>query len=163
MKKVLSILSPLKIILVFLFLFILVLNRSYALDVTLQWDANTEPDLVGYKIYYDIDSGDPYNGTAATEGDSPIDMPLDQDENPDPDIVEYTVHNLQNGITYYFAVTARDDQGLESDYSNEVNTASSSSQPPTVSLSASPTSGTAPLTVYFIAVATDSDDRKRKE
>ena len=96
--------------------------QAMALDVTLQWDPNTQPDLAGYKIYYDTDSGDPYEGTGATEGGSPIDMPLDQDENPDPDIVEFTVSYLEDGITYYLAVTAYDDQDRESDYSNEVNT-----------------------------------------
>jgi hypothetical protein len=35
-------------------------SKSYALDVTLQWDANTEEDLAGYLVYYDTDAGDPY-------------------------------------------------------------------------------------------------------
>ena len=49
-------------------------NPSYALDVTLARDANTEPDLAGYGIYYDTDSGDPYYGTGASDGDSPVDI-----------------------------------------------------------------------------------------
>ena len=97
---------------------------AWAMDVTLQWDANTEPDLAGYKIYYDAESGAPYSGTGATEGDSPIDIPLVSDENPDPDIVEFTVHNIPVGVETYFVVTAYDDEtpSLESGYSNEVNT-----------------------------------------
>jgi len=27
-------------------------SQSYALDVTLQWDTNREPDLAGYVVYY---------------------------------------------------------------------------------------------------------------
>lgn len=89
----------------------------YALDVTLQWDANTEPDLGGYKVYFDIDSGEPYDWA-----NSPIMMTLDLDENLDPHVVEYTVNSLPDGVVWYFAVTAYDTQALESEYSNEVNT-----------------------------------------
>jgi len=107
---------------------------AHALDVTLQWDANTEPNLAGYKIYYDTDPGAPYNGTGAQEGNSPIDIPLAQDENPDPDVVEYTVHNLPDG-TYYFAATAYDNSvpPLESGYSNEVDTTTPDTTPPVIS------------------------------
>jgi hypothetical protein len=99
------------------------LSPGYALDVTLAWDANTEPDLAGYGIYYDTDSGDPYNGTGASDGDSPVDMSLDDDEDPDPDVVQFTLYDLPEG-TYFFAVTAFNTAGLESGYSNEVSTAS---------------------------------------
>ena len=97
------------------------LSSSYALDVTLAWDANSESDLAGYVIYYDIDSGDPYYGEGASDGDSPIDVPLDLDEDPDPDVVQFTLYDLPEG-TYFFAVTAYNEEGLESGYSNEVST-----------------------------------------
>jgi hypothetical protein len=106
---------------------------AYALDVTLEWDANTEPDLAGYYVYYRAGSSGGgilanYNGTGATpEGPSPIDMPLALDENPtDPNVVEFTVHNLPGGQTYYFVITAYNNGSppLESGPSNEVNTAS---------------------------------------
>ena len=75
---------------------------AYALDVTLAWDANTEPDLAGYKLYYKTDAaGPPYTGTGATEGDSPIDV---------FDVTQYTIHGLANGVTYYFVVTAYDSE-----------------------------------------------------
>jgi len=99
------------------------LSSSYALDVTLAWDANTEPDLAGYGIYYDTDSGDPYYGTGGSDGDSPVDMSLDQDEDPDPNVVQFTLYDLPEG-TYFFAVTAFNTAGIESGYSNEVSTAS---------------------------------------
>ena len=111
-----------KVFLPVILLLIFFVSPGYALDIKLQWDANSETNLAGYNIYYDLDTGTPYEGTDAQEGDSPVDMSLDMDENPDPDIVEYTLHNLPDG-TYYFAVTAYNDEvpPLESDYSNEVN------------------------------------------
>jgi hypothetical protein len=104
---------------------------SYALDVTLAWDANQESDLRGYKIYYDTDSGRPYSGSGAQQGNSPIEMLLNEDEDPNPAVVQYTVHNLPDGI-YYFAVTATDTEGLESDYSNEVKAAATADTAPPV-------------------------------
>ncbi len=91
-------------------------------DITLQWDANTEPDLAGYRIYYDPSHGYPYQGSCALEGASPIEMdPYYDDENPDPAVVEYTLHDFPDG-TYYFAVTAFNNEvpPLETMYSNEV-------------------------------------------
>lgn len=99
---------------------------AYAIDVTLMWDANTEPNLAGYRIYYDTNPGHPYEGYGAQEGASPIEIDLyNDDENPDPEVVEYTIDGLPDG-EYYFAVTAFDDgvPPLESDYSNEVSTRS---------------------------------------
>ena len=106
---------------------------TLALDVTLQWDANSETNIAGYKIYYDTDSGAPYNGTGALLGNSPIDMPLGQDENSDPDVVEFTLNNLSNG-EYYFAVTAytNDDPSLESAYSNEAKYTPPQERPPEI-------------------------------
>jgi hypothetical protein len=51
-------------------------------------------------------------------------MPLALDENLDPDIVEFTVTDLPEGQTYYFVVTAynNDVPPLESGPSNEENT-----------------------------------------
>ena len=84
----------LKYILPFLLFILFYSTPTFALDITLQWDANGEANLAGYKIYYDTDSGSPYNGTGALEGDSPIDMPLGQDENSDPNMVEYTLTTI---------------------------------------------------------------------
>ncbi len=102
---------------------------SYALDTILSWDANKEGDLDSYKIYYDTDSGNPYNGAGAFEGDSPVRINLDEDEDPDPNIVRYTLHSLPDGV-YFFAVTASDLQGSESGYSNEVSAASEPDESP---------------------------------
>ena len=86
----------------------------HAMDITLAWDANTEPNLAGYLVYYDSDvSGPPYYGTGATEGNSPIDV---------GNVTELTLHDLLDGEVHFFAVTAYNDEGLESGYSNEVST-----------------------------------------
>ncbi len=72
---------------------------------TLSWDPNAETDLAGYRIYYGLAS-DAYlqqkgNGLQISSN-------------------AYTVVGLNSGTRYYFAVTAVDIAGNESDYSNEV-------------------------------------------
>ncbi|EFK96911.1 conserved hypothetical protein [sediment metagenome] len=107
-------------------------SPSYALDVTLAWDANNETDLAGYKIYYKAGASGGQNlanypGAGATEGDSPIVVPLGSLANAaNP---EFTVHGLVDN-TYYFVATAYNTDGLESGPSNEVY-AQGSSTPPT--------------------------------
>jgi fibronectin type 3 domain-containing protein len=81
----------------------LVLTVScFAADVTLQWDANTESDLAGYKVYY---------GTESRVYSEPIILGL---------VTTYTMH-IPDSVMYFFAVTAFDTGELESDYSNEVS------------------------------------------
>lgn len=85
----------------------------HAMDITLAWDANTEPNLAGYMVYYDTDgSGAPYEGDDAFEGVSPIDV---------GNVTEFTLSGLADGQVYFFAVTAYNDEDLESGYSNEVD------------------------------------------
>lgn len=48
-------------------------SPALAVRIRLQWDANHEPDLHGYRVYYSEDiPGPPWNGTQAVEGASPI-------------------------------------------------------------------------------------------
>lgn len=106
--------------------------QALADDVTLRWDANTEADLAGYKVYYKIDgAGAPYDGNTADQGASPIIITLADDEDPDPTVVVYTITGLRTlavSERYRFAVTAYDSEqtdppgGLESGFSNEVDT-----------------------------------------
>lgn len=79
-------------------------GAAMAGNVSLQWDANTESDLAGYKVYY---------GTASGQYGTPITIGL---------TTTYTISNLPAG-TYYFAVTAYNSSGLESGFSNEVSAA----------------------------------------
>jgi len=111
MRKVLNILSSWKVILFFPILFFFVLNQSYALDITLQWDANTEPDLDHYVIYWGIDFDPPYGYNSEDKGDF-----------IDKNTTTYTVTGLSDGKTYYFAAKAVDTEGIKSDYSNVVST-----------------------------------------
>ena len=76
--------------------------NALAANVTLAWDANTESDLAGYKLYY---------GTATRNYPNNIDV---------GNVTTHTVPNLVDGQTYYFAVTAYDNQRNESAYSDEV-------------------------------------------
>jgi hypothetical protein len=78
--------------------------NAFSSQVTLAWDPNTEPELAGYKLYY---------GNASQSYSQVIDV---------GDTTLYTTNNLTNGNTYYFAVTAYDTSGYESEYSNEVST-----------------------------------------
>ncbi len=93
-------------------MFLIFASTSYADDVGLTWDANTEEDLAGYKIYWDTDSGAPYANS--------LTVPLT--ELSDIDNPEFTVEGPVKTQTYYFVVTAFDNEPvpLESDYSNEV-------------------------------------------
>jgi hypothetical protein len=73
-----------------------------ATDVSLAWDASVTPEVIGYKVYYGNSAG--VYGASITIGNQ----------------TSYTVTGLTSG-TYYFAVTAFDASGNESDFSNEVS------------------------------------------
>jgi hypothetical protein len=97
----------------------------WAKDITLAWDANKEPDLAGYKIYYKPGASGGrnlanYPGTGAPEGSSPIVMQLSADENSDAGIVQFTLHALDEAKTYCFVVTAYNTENMESPPSREV-------------------------------------------
>jgi len=71
--------------------------------VYLTWNANTESDLAGYKIYY---------GTTSNTYDVTTDVGK---------VTNYITPELSPGSTYYFAVTAYDTANNESNYSAEIN------------------------------------------
>lgn len=74
---------------------------AYGKDITLVWSSNTEADLAGYKVY---------RGSASRRYDTVIDVGA---------ITTYTFRGLADGV-HFFAVTAYNRAGLESDFSNEV-------------------------------------------
>ena len=92
----------------FVFFFLAYVTAAFAGDATLSWDPNDwniNPDLSGYKIYY---------GTDPSTYTQVIDIGL-----INPDAPTYTVGNLTEDNTYYFAVTAYDSAGNESGFSGE--------------------------------------------
>jgi hypothetical protein len=108
-------LPPCSAILLVLVLIFLGSRHAYALDVTLEWDP--VQDAASYLLYYGVNSR--YNPCIGNPYPSSLDVPLAEDENPDPDTFQYTVSGLLDNETYFFAVKAVDENGLESHYSNE--------------------------------------------
>ena len=81
----------------------------HAAQITLEWDAVIHPLLEGYVVHYGTYSGD-------------YDVSLDVGN-----WTSCTIADLEEGETYYFAVTAYSAEGEESDFSNEVSNSSSNS------------------------------------
>ena len=92
-----------KKLLLAIIIFLATTMTAYAIDVTLRWEANTEPDLAGYRIYRSATSGSGYvlAGTVL--------QPTTQ----------FTDLNIPDG-KWYWVATAFDTDNLESGYSNEV-------------------------------------------
>jgi hypothetical protein len=72
--------------------------------VTVGWDANQEANVTGYNVYYGVLSRT-YTNIAFVSGIANTTC---------------TISNLLGNVMYYLAVTATNNIGLESDYSNEV-------------------------------------------
>lgn len=70
---------------------------------TLSWMPNADSDLAGYKVYM---------GTSSGRYGTPVDV---------GNVTTYTAMNLSAGTTYYFVVTAYDQNKNESLYSSEVS------------------------------------------
>ncbi len=66
---------------------LLLSHAVWAADVTLAWDANTQPGITGYKIYY---------GTASGNYTTTLDV---------GNVTTYTVTGLNSGTNYCFAAT----------------------------------------------------------
>jgi len=98
-------------------------SNAFAGIASLSWDPPTTnedgtplADLSGYKIYY---------GTASFNYTQNINV---------GNVTTYTVSNLTDGLTYYFAVTAYDSSLNESDYSSELSKTIPSSQQHTLTV-----------------------------
>ena len=74
-------------------------------SIVLDWNDNGEADLDAYNIYRSTTSGNGYSLIASTSGSTS----------------NYTDTSVQAGVTYYYVVTAVDDQDNESGYSNEMS------------------------------------------
>jgi hypothetical protein len=82
-------------------LLVLFAGIGHAAQVTLAWDRNPELDIAGYKLYY---------GTGSRVYNWFIDV---------GNATTYTVTDLSDKATYYFAATAYDTSGVESTFSTE--------------------------------------------
>lgn len=73
---------------------------------TLNWQANSDPDINGYRVYFGSSSGNYVQdaGQGINVGNVQV----------------HEVNDLNSGQRYYFAITAYDAAGNESGYSNEV-------------------------------------------
>lgn len=79
-----------------------VYNPDFGSSADLSWDANTEPDLAGYKVYY---------GTSSGSYGTPVDV---------GNVLTYSITGLSPNVLYYFAVSAYDTEGSEGVKSSEV-------------------------------------------
>jgi hypothetical protein len=77
------------------------LAGAQAASVSLEWSPSSDTNVTGYNIYYGTSSGDYSNEVAIGN------------------TLTTTISNLTCGATYYFAATAVDSAGDESDFSNE--------------------------------------------
>jgi beta-lactam-binding protein with PASTA domain len=107
-----------------------------AMDVTLQWDANTEPDLAGYRLYYKPDSsGDRILDNYKGEG-----LILLEESGTTRVVtsgfeisgVSCHLSGLDPAVIYFFVVTAFDTEGRESLPSREVATDDTPPEKPTI-------------------------------
>ncbi len=96
----------------FLFSVFLSVSTAEASYLDLAWDANTEPDLSGYYVYYGTQSG--IYSYSVDVGNT----------------TSYRLDNLADGVTYYIALTAYDLAGNESNPSGEVSGIGVTNDPP---------------------------------
>ena len=105
-----------------LLLYLALASSAQSVPTTLRWNANAEPDIAGYRVYYGTGSHvytrhiDVGNSTAAI------------------------ISDLLAGTLYYFATTAYNAFGVESNFSTELAYLAPSSTP-------TPTPGPTPLSV----------------
>jgi hypothetical protein len=78
-------------------------TNLYAASINLAWNANTESDLAGYRIYYGTSSGNYMSFQEIGR------------------VTSYTLSNLTEGATYYMAMSAFDTARNESRRSSEIS------------------------------------------
>lgn len=88
---------------IWILIFVLITSFAHADSVTLAWDANTEPDLAGYKIYW---------GFKSREYPNVVDV---------GNVTEHTITTIPAWVLVFYAATAYDTDGNESGYSEEIN------------------------------------------
>jgi hypothetical protein len=103
-------------------------EKARSNNIILDWNASASPNVAGYNVYYGTTSGIySYKVDAGN-------------------ITSVTISNLTSGVTYYFAATAYDANGDESQFSSEVSFTAAGAL--TMTIGASPGS---PQTIQFPA------------
>jgi PKD repeat protein len=116
---------------------VILANSAFAGQANLAWDANTDPAVAGYMVYY---------GQVSGGYTSKVDV---------GNTTNKSISGLLDGKTYYYAVTAYDINRVESDYSNEASGAVAVAYAaPAANFNTSATSGTAPLSIAFTSTST---------
>ena len=91
-----------KLLIYLVIIFLAWTGAAIAADVTLAWDANSEPEVTGYKLYWSTVNTIPFTDS--------VDV---------ANVTQYTITGLSENQTYFFAATAYSaDQ--ESQYSDIV-------------------------------------------
>ena len=101
-----------KAIILSILLVLAITSPVHSIDITVGWDANSETDLAGYRLYRGSDSRDDggyQKDPAYRIGDIPAGTET------------YTWTNVPDG-PHYFSLTAYDESDNESGFSNEVFT-----------------------------------------
>ncbi len=118
--------NSLKFHLLVCLLLLFIVNTSYATEISLRWQANAEPDLEGYEIYYapisdGLDSITvekvvlKLRGVTATQI---YDEELSSNTNP-----HFTLKRLNSSVNYVIALKAYDNEGLVSGFSEKCSRA----------------------------------------
>jgi PKD repeat protein len=133
-----------KHLLLYMLLFFFYLTPSYAIDISFQWDPNSEPDISGYRVFC-REEGQSYNYTNPSwEGTDTI----------------CTIYELDETKTYYFVLRAFDTEGFESENANELchEPLVIPNQPPTADAGPDQSVNERQIVLLDGSNSTDSDD-----
>ena len=119
---------------------ILMTQLSHGASLNLSWNANIESDLAGYNVYY---------GTASGVYEDPVDV---------GNVTEYELMGLNEGVTYYIAITAYDTSDNESEKSDEESGSPPDTQNPTVSITSPTSSSTYDTTSSTLSLGGSASD-----
>src|SRR5882672_7883004 len=115
--------------------FLLLAGSALAGQTKLAWDANPDPAVAGYMLYY---------GEVSRNYTGKVDV---------GNQTTYVLTGLLEGKGYFYAVTAYDSTRTESGFSNEASATIPFSMP-SAGFAANRTSGTAPVTINFTSTST---------
>lgn len=132
---------------IFIFLFLLP-GSGFSAQIRLAWDANTESDLAGYKVYY---------GTISKSYINSVDIGNE---------ISFILTGLTQGQAYFIVVTAYDNLYYESVFSLEVNGVAMELEPlppaPPPTIVPSPIPAPTPEPAPIVPEPTPTPDSKKK-